>query len=334
MSVLVMGAGAIGCYVGGRLMASGVDVTLVGRPSRLDTLRQHGLTLTDLNGLRLHVPPHALRLSDSVPINAHPTLVLLCVKTGATAMAAAQLQAALPAGTPVLSLQNGLHNGHTAQSAAPSLAVHRGMVPWNVAELNPGHFHRGTDGTLAAQDAPVLHPWVAIFAQAGIPMALHTDMTAVQWAKLLLNLNNPVNALSGLPLKAQLLDRGYRRVLAALVSEALTVLAHAHQPLARLTPLPPAWLPALLRLPTPVFRLAAARLLRMDEQARSSMADDMAQGRPTEIDALCGEVVRLAAAQGQLAPLNSAMTQLVHAEQTKARRPWPANALMAALAQP
>jgi 2-dehydropantoate 2-reductase len=52
-------------------------------------------------------------------------------------------------------------------------------------------------------------------------------------------------------------------------------------------------------------------MLRIDEQARSSMADDLALGRPPEVDALCGEVVRLAQAQGLDAPLNRAMLRLM-----------------------
>jgi 2-dehydropantoate 2-reductase len=134
-------------------------------------------------------------------------------------------------------------------------------------------------------------------------------MAAVQWAKLLLNLNNPVNALSGLPLRAQLLDRDWRACTAALMAEALAVLAQARQPLARLTPLPPACLPALLRAPTPVFRLLAARMLRIDDQARSSMADDLARGRQPEIDALCGAVVRLGQKVCVPTPRNQAMLE-------------------------
>jgi 2-dehydropantoate 2-reductase len=57
-------------------------------------------------------------------------------------------------------------------------------------------------------------------------------------------------------------------------------------------------------------------MLRIDPHARSSMADDLARGRPTEIDALCGEVVRLAESQGRAAPLNARMVALVTA--------WPA----------
>ena len=77
--------------------------------------------------------------------------------------------------------------------------------------------------------------------------------------------------------------------------------------------MPPRRVPPLLRLPTPLFKLVAARMLRIDPQARSSMADDLALGRATEIDALCGEVVRLAESLDQQAPLNARMVALVEA---------------------
>jgi 2-dehydropantoate 2-reductase len=310
-TVLVMGAGTIGCYLGGCLAAAGVDVVFVGRPRVLSALRAHGLRVTDMDGADHRIDAASLRLADSVPADARPALVLLAVKSGATAEAAAELAAALPAGTPVLSMQNGVSNAATAQAAAPALRVLPGMVPYNVAELGSGHFHRGTGGVLAAQDDAALRPWVDVFARAGIPLKLHADLTSIQWGKLLINLNNPVNALSGRPLREQLLQRGYRRCFAALIDEGLALLRAAGIAPAQVVAVPPRTLVKLLRLPTPLFRLIAARMLRIDPKARSSMADDVARGRPTEIDALCGEIVRLAQAQGLRAPRNARMVELL-----------------------
>jgi len=308
---LVMGAGTVGCFIGGALQLAGQPVHYVGRPRILSALQTHGLTLTDLDGRRQQLAPPDLRLHDHCPAGLQPGLVLLAVKSGATAAAAAELGAALPAGTPVLSLQNGVGNADLARGAAPSLLWLAGMVPFNLAELSPGHVHRGTAGRLTAQDHPALHPWLAAFEAAGLPLTLHADMPSVLWGKLLLNLNNPVNALSGLPLKAQLLDTGYRRILAALQLEALRVLRAAGIRPAQVGNVAPAVLPWVLRLPGPLFRRLASRMLRMDERARSSMADDLALGRPTEIDVLCGAVVRLAEAQGMDAPLNRRMVALI-----------------------
>jgi 2-dehydropantoate 2-reductase len=313
--VLVMGAGAVGCWIGGMLRAAGVGVTFVARARVRDALRTHGLTLTDLEGGRVELAPDALEVVDAVPEGAAPALVVLAVKVGDTATAAATLAARLPAGTTVLSLQNGVDTAAIAAAAAPALRVHAGMVPFNVAEAAPGHVHRGTTGRLAVADAPALREWAPALARAGLPLTFHADMTPVLWGKLLLNLNNPVNALSGLPLRAQLLDRGYRRVLAALQDEALDALDAAGIVPAPPTPLPARRLPTLLRLPTPLFRLLAARMLRIDARAGSSMADDLRRGRPTEVDALCGAIVGLARRHGTQAPRNERIADLV--------RRWP-----------
>ena len=315
--VLVMGAGTIGCYLGGCLQAAGVPVVFVGRARVLAGLREHGLRVTDLDRHEHHLDAAELALREQVPAGIAPALVLLAVKSGATADAATTLAAALPAGTPVLSMQNGLSNADIGRAAAPALRWLAGMVPYNVAELAPGHFHRGTAGVLAAQDDPVLRALAANFTRAGLPLQLHADLRPVQWGKLMLNLNNPVNALSGKPLREELMDRGYRQCFAALQTEALRLLRSAGIAPAQVTALPPHRLPTLLRLPNPLFRLIAARMLRIDPKARSSMADDLAQGRATEIDALCGEVVRLAESQGLRAPINARMVALVKAWQQR-----------------
>jgi 2-dehydropantoate 2-reductase len=193
------------------------------------------------------------------------------------------------------------------------------MVGINVVELGPGRYHRATSGALAAQDHAALHAWQPVFAAAGMPLELQADLAPLQWGKLLLNLNNPVNALSGLPLRAQLLERDHRACMAALIDEALRALKSAGIVPAKLTPLPPAALPTALRLPTAIFRVLAFRMLRIDAKARSSMADDLAHGRITEVDALCGEVVRLAKAHGLAAPVNERISELVRAWPTDPR---------------
>lgn len=331
--VLVMGAGSVGCYIGGLTQLAGVPVHFVGRPRVLAALRKQGLHLTDQDGLDRRIPALELRLHDAPPAGLKPDLVLLCVKSGATVEAATALGLTLPEGTLVVSLQNGIANADLARAAVPQLRWHAGMVPFNIAELAPGHYHRGTGGALAAQGSSAdaaLAAWQTALARVGMRLQLHADLAPVQWGKLLLNLNNPVNALSGRPLREELLQRGYRRVLAALQQEALDLLDAAGRPVAQLTPLPPRRLLALLRMPTFVFRLAAARMLRIDAKARSSMADDLAQGRTTEIDALCGEVVRLAERLGRQAPLNARMLGLVQAWPTR-RRPYAPAELLRAL---
>ena len=309
--VLIMGAGSIGCYVGGRLALAGHDVHFVGRPRVLEQLRTHGLTITEPDGKTATLPADMLSLHEEVPSGLGIALVLLCVKSSATPRAATSLARALPIGTLVVCLQNGLHNAEVARSVAARLRFLSGMVPFNVAEIGPGSFLRGSGGTLALEEDEVTNAWLPTLAAAGVPASTHKDIRAVQWGKLLLNLNNPVNALSGLPLRDELLQPDLRATTAALIEEALSVLASARQRVAKVTPLPASWLPRVMRLPTPVFKLLAARMLRIDPRARSSMADDIALGRRTEIGELCGEVVKLAKSVGRRAPRNEKMLGLI-----------------------
>jgi 2-dehydropantoate 2-reductase len=310
-SVLVMGAGSIGCYLGGRLALAGNDVHFVGRPRILDQLRAHGLTITEPDGRSATLGADMLSLHEEVPSGLGIALVLLCVKSSATPKAAMALARALPIGTLVVCMQNGLHNAEVARSVAARLRFLSGMVPFNVADIGPGNFLRGSGGALALEEDDVTRAWLPTLDEAGLPAATHKDIRAVQWGKLLLNLNNPVNALSGLPLRDELLQPDLRATTAALIEEALSVLASARQRTVKVTPVPTRWLPRLMRLPTPLFKIVAARMLKIDPRARSSMADDISLGRRTEIGELCGEVVRLAKSVGRRAPRNEKMLGLI-----------------------
>ncbi|MBN3775787.1 2-dehydropantoate 2-reductase, partial [Burkholderia sp. Se-20378] len=288
----------------------GADVTLVGRARIGDAILRHGLTLTDQRGYRATLAPADVVFATDPAAAAAARLVLVAVKSAATREAAVQLAGVLRPGTVVISFQNGLHNADVLREALPQATVLAGMVPFNVIEREPGAFHQGSAGVLAAEASSALTPFAGAFARAGLPLALHRDMPAVQWAKLLLNLNNSVNALANLPLRDELAQRAYRRCVALAQREALHWLARAAIRPARLTPLPAGWLPAVLDLPDPAFRVLGGRMLAIDPLARSSMSDDLAAGRATEVEWINGEVVRLAAHFGGQAPVNARLCAL------------------------
>ena len=93
----------------------------------------------------------------------------------------------------------------------------------------------------------------------------------------------------------------------------------------------PALAPWILPLPDTWFRLLAAPMIRITPTARSSMADDLARGRRTEIEDINGEVVALGSKLGIQTPLNSHLVQLIRAAETRqagspqlsARALWP-----------
>ncbi|HEU5128730.1 MAG TPA: 2-dehydropantoate 2-reductase [Glycomyces sp.] len=329
MVICVYGAGSVGCYVGGRLAAAGADVVFIGRERTARQLAWHGLTLTDWRGAELRVPEP--RYETAPDAAAEADLVLLTVKSAATADAAVELGPLLKPGAVVLSLQNGLRNAEKLRDLLPGIDVLPGTVGFNVVNRGAGWFHGATSGDLEAQAHEALDACAADFERAGLPLVRREDMRGVQAAKLLLNLNNAVNALSGLPLKEELSQRAFRRCLAAAQREALTAFAAAGIAPARLTPLPPRWVPALLAAPDAVFTRAAARMLAIDPLARSSMWEDLEAGRATEVDHLNGEIVALARAHGTEAPVNERLVALVRDAEAGGRRDWTGAALLAEL---
>lgn len=324
MKIGIFGAGAIGGYVGGCLAVAGAQVTLIARGDRLQVLRSHGLRLADLSGRRQAT--RDFTASDDPVALAGCDLIIVAVKSAQTEAAASALSAVLSAGPPVLSLQNGIRNADIFAAGLPGSQILRGMVPFNVVTGPDGLHRRTTSGDICTD--PEAAPFASIFARAGLPLSLRPDMQAVQWGKLIVNLNNAVNALSGLPLKAQLQDRNYRRCLALAQVEAIRLLrAEGRIHPARLTPVPPAIVPTILRLPDPLFQMIAKGMLKIDPAARSSMADDMTAGRPTEIDYINGEIVTLAARLARSAPINARLCDLIRA----GRRPIASGELLSDL---
>jgi 2-dehydropantoate 2-reductase len=330
--IVIYGAGSVGCYLGGRLLAGGSDVSFVGRARIADRLRHYGITLSRYNGSRWQVPPERIAVSTDPAAAATADLVLVTVKSAATATAAAELANVLRPGTIVVSFQIGIGNADVLRAALPQCTVLEGMVPFNVVERAPGVFHQGSAGELEIRHAPAMQPFVEAFGKAGLPLVQHADMLPVQWAKLLLNLNNAINALANRPLKEELSQRAYRRCLGMAQQEALALLKHAHLRPARLTPLPASWIPRVLGLPDALFERLGRRMLTIDPLARSSMSDDLAAGRATEVDWINGEVVRLARRLGQTAPVNERLGELVRkAERAETRPSWSGEALLAEL---
>jgi 2-dehydropantoate 2-reductase len=310
MKIGVLGAGAIGCYLGGKLIAAGHDVVLVGRLG--DEIRANGLELTDYAGARVTLAGDQVRyVAEPGPLR-DVEVVLVTVKSMATEDAARPLASILARRTLIVSFQNGVSNPRCLRRVLPENPVLAGMVPFNVARTAPGRFHNGTSGPLAIEkSAGAEVPIVDALRSAGFDVDRYRSLEALQWSKLLVNLNNAVNALAGLPLYQQIRDRTYRRVMAACVREGLAVMRANGIRVVRVGRIVPSLAPIVLSLPNPLFLRVAAAMVKVDPTARSSMLDDLELGRVTEIDYLNGEIVRLANDRGMTAPVNRKLIDLV-----------------------
>jgi len=198
MTYLVYGAGAVGGVIAAHLRLAGLPVTLVARGQHLARIRDRGLVL-DTAGGRETVPVTAVGGAAEVDW-AGPPVVLLTVKSHQTAAALDDLAAAAPAGTVVVSAQNGVANEpailrrfaatYSICVMLPSAHVEPGVVVqqcWPTPGiLDVGRFPGGTDGTAVAIAADL--------SRAGFVSEPRADVMAWKYRKLILNLGNGVNA--------------------------------------------------------------------------------------------------------------------------------------------
>ena len=312
MKIYIYGAGNIGCYLGGKLAASGNDVTFITRPRIYQELSRYGLELTDYLGGNIKLAPNELKQTTDIKQIIDADVILVCVKSAATEQVAHELKQYLGQKTPlIISFQNGLSNVPILKNILQGQTILEGMVPFNVAAQGHGHYHQGTSGAVSVKQYPTQYMLETTFNKAGFAIVFEDDMLAVPWAKSLLNLNNSINPLSKLPLKQQLSIRAYRQCVAMAQQETLDLLDYAQIKTAKLTAIPTHWIPKILSLPNPVFKLLSRKMLEIDPLARSSMQDDLVMGRVTEVDWINGEVVKLAEQCGRRAPINERLIQLI-----------------------
>ena len=187
-----------------------------------------------------------------------------------------------------------------------------GMVPFNVIALGNGRFHRATSGDIVIEQDEALP--AEKLSVPGLAIRPTDNIEGVQWGKLLLNLNNALNALADLPLRRQLAQRPWRRLFADQMAEGLAAIrAEGIKPVSP-TPIPP-----LLRLPNFIFEPMLGRTMKIDPEARSSMWEDLKHGRHTEIDYLQGVITEIADRHGLAAPLSRRIVELIRQAEREAK---------------
>lgn len=313
--IVVAGAGAIGCFVGGLLSAAGRNVRLFARGHIVDEVRSHGLTLSDFTGLEAHARPE---VSVDPEIMQGADVVLVCVKGSDTTKMGALVAANAPLGAVIVSLQNGLGNAEILHDLMPKRDIRAGMVGFNVVSQGGGRFHRSVSGEVAVQAGQ--GALGKLLNVPGLEVQETPEIAALQRGKLIMNLSNAVNTLSGLSLRDTLLKHRWRRVMAAQITEAQNVFKAAGLEVKVPAPVPGWLIPWLLRLPTFLFRPIAARMLTVDAKARTSMVIDLEQGRSTEIDLFQGAISTLGMEYGVDTLVNDRVKALIREAEIKGLR--------------
>jgi 2-dehydropantoate 2-reductase len=239
-------------------------------------------------------------------------LVLFCVKSTDTEAAAAQLAPHLDPRAIVVNLQNGVDNAERIEKELRSAGASNPVVPavvYVATEMKgPGHLkHHGRgDLVIGALDAGVspnlLQELKLRFEEAAIPTTVSDNVAGELWAKLVVNCAyNAISAISQLPYGKMIEGPGVRDVMRDVIEETIAVAKAAGVRMA----------PGLLET---TYKIAGA----MPTQY-SSTAQDLARGKPTEIDHLNGLVVRRGESLGVPTPANRALQALVKLLESKAR---------------
>ncbi|OUI85787.1 ketopantoate reductase family protein [Acetobacter tropicalis] len=289
MRIAVIGAGAVGCYVGGLLALAGHDVTLLGRAVHVDAIQAHGLSLDMPDGTRRIDVKAVTRAADLSPAD----VVLVCVKSADTEEAGRELAPALQEGTVILSLQNGVDNAEKLSAVTGRLVI-PAVVYVAVDMTGPGHVGYHGGGRLLIGTTPQSEEIASVFTQAGVPTIVSGHVMDALWTKLTINCAyNALSAVAQISYASMLTVEGVTGVMAQVVQECQDVAAACQ-----------VWLPETLLAQV----LDIAKL--MPDQ-KSSTAQDLKRGKPTEIDFLNGYVVRKGAEFGIATPVNQALQVMV-----------------------
>lgn len=285
----IMGAGAVGCYFGGMLARAGHQVTLIGRGAHVQAIRQQGLRLdTQTFDETLHVTA-----TTDVAAVRDAQIVLFCVKSTDTVSAAAQIAPHLDPAAIVLSLQNGVENAELLKAALPQQVI--AAVVYVATEMaGPGHLRHHGRGELTIGASAASERIATLFTAAGIPVQVSDNVVGAQWAKLIINCAyNAISAITQMPYGRLMQGEGIETLMQSVVDECRAVSDAAG-----------------IHVPGDSMQ-EVRRIAQTMAGQFSSTAQDLARGKPNEIDHLNGYVCRQAQALGISTPVNHALTCLV-----------------------
>ncbi|MFM7670770.1 MAG: ketopantoate reductase family protein [Betaproteobacteria bacterium] len=289
MRFAVVGAGAVGCYFGGMLARAGQPVTLIGRPLHVDAVRRNGLrletqTFDEIVALEASTEPAAVSSAD---------VVLFSVKSTDSRQTAQQIAPFLSPQAVVLSLQNGVENADIIRSVLPQQVI--ASVVYVATEMaGPGHLKHFGRGELVIAEAPASESIATVFGNANVPVERAHDVRGAQWTKLIINCAyNALSAIAQKPYAALVEVEGVPALMEAVVDECLQVAAADG-----------------VAVPGDIHA-ATRRIAQTMAGQYSSTAQDVARGKPNEIDYLNGYVVRRGRAHGIATPINQTLLALV-----------------------
>ncbi|MDQ0014552.1 2-dehydropantoate 2-reductase [Variovorax boronicumulans] len=299
MKIYFLGAGALGCAIGGTLAAAGSDVTLIDPfQAHVDAINRDGLRMKVGDSERVVRVRAAL---DCAKLEA-PDLLIVLVKSFHTRAAIEVAQDIVGPDTAVMSLQNGMGHEEILSEAVGAEHVLAGKTYVGGVMLGPGHVIAGTQGkrtVIGEIDGRISERATAIaaeFERAELPCEVSDNILGAMWDKLLINVST--GALSGIT--GQVYGSLYavpeiEATAIAAVAEAMTVAKASGVKLSIKSPRD-AWLMAAQGLPY---------------EFKTSMLQSLEKGSITEIDFINGAVVRMGRKHNIPTPVNQTLVAAI-----------------------
>jgi 2-dehydropantoate 2-reductase len=312
MRWLVIGAGGVGGYFGGRLAESGQEVWFVARGPHLEALRRQGLRVESVAGDFEVRPVRAVADAAEAAEGGPADAVLIAVKSWQTEEAARAARPAIGPETAVLSLQNGATAAEEIGAVVGAGRMLAGVCRIMAYLAGPGHVvHAGVEpavvvGELDGSRTERLRAMVDSFrACRGVTAEPADDVQREIWTKFLfISAISGVGAVSGVPAGRMRAVAETRELLAAAMREVEAV--------ARVRG---------VGLAPDVVERTLAFVDRLPEEATASMQRDLLDGRPSELEAQNGAVVRLGREAGVPTPVHAMLYAALKPREMLAREP-------------
>lgn len=300
MKIAVLGAGALGCAIGGTLAQAGNGVVLINRhPAQVDAINTRGLVMRTPDGEQVvRTVTAATSAAGLAPVD----LVIVLVKSFHTEAAMSSATNLVGADTTVLSLQNGLGHEDVLAAIVGREHVLAGKTYVGGVMLAPGHIISGTrgketligelDGTVSERAQRI----AATFNAAGLATTVSDNIVGTMWDKLLINVSTgAVSGITRLPYGPLYEIPEIEATAVAAVQEAMDVAAASGVTLSFTDPRQ-AWRKASAGLPA---------------DFKTSMLQSLEKGSVTEIDFINGAVVRWGQRCGVPTPVNQTLVACI-----------------------
>lgn len=324
MRILVIGAGAIGSLVGGKLALAGEQITLVGRPAFAAAVAENGLRLrTGDDEQSIRTLSAVGSMEEAFVGRLDYDLAILTVKSYDTAAALNELAALTHRPLTILSLQNGVGNEETIATTFGDGKVIAGTLTTPVSVAAPAtiridrpSFTLGLSAWSSRAPTSLVTTAHEALLRAGFKAKLYPHAQGMKWTKLLMNMmGNATSAILDQPPAQLFADNRVVDIEIAAWREALAVMAAAKIPPVNLGSYPFAYL-------APLIRIAPKSLLRpiLRRQVSGARGDklpslhiDLHQGkRKNEIGWLNGAVAERGKLLSVATPVNALLTEIVN----------------------